>query len=736
MSKAGTRLRGRLLGRFSLSGDDGSLELRGEKVVALLAYLAAVGEPVERKELVGLLWREGNLGYLRQLLQRVRKLGGLDTNLVATDTHVGLECSTDADEFKAAVRAGDHEAALAHWPVGEGLVPEFLAGLTAPTPELADWLDDKRSSFSAMRERALLAHAGILENQQQLDEAVSAYRELLQIDQLNETAHRGIMRIELLRGDAAAGLAQYDVLIRALRREFNGSVEPVAETRQIAEKLEQQAGTELTGVLQGLPVADRARLMRMSVFEDGFTADAAETVAGADVDKLLAFADSALLSAEDEQRRYRLHPFIRQWGMEQLIDPAAVTDEHAKHYLKSAAALYELVTGQQIGKYLREVTADLDNFRAALTRLYETGAHDDGVELCIYLIPLWDITSRWTEGIDWGTRFLAGATTNYRKGRLHSGVAILCKSISRLDAAHAHFSAALHIFEETGNELGVATEYGNLAMIARARSQFEKAGGYYRHGISLLRAIDDPYALSVLLNNYGVLLTDLRQYDEALDVHRECVAIRRERQDSRGVIYSLQNIADNLHYLGRPGDALAIRQQCLDMTELPETDRGKVLLGMAWDHLKLGQTDKTISLAEPLLADAMAGEDRHAEGYALSYLAAAAFKTGQLPDATRYYKRAVAVLHELGAMAPLAACVAGLALVAGKTGNWDYFRLAHGTASLIWQEIGLAGEPELVAELSDYLSRADGQAPLPLNGLEDLDAALAWLEENEVGLPA
>ena len=69
MHNSGTGLRGQLLGSFELFKTGEPLRRPGDKLRALIAYLAWCREPVSRRELVELLWINGKLIHLRQRAQ-------------------------------------------------------------------------------------------------------------------------------------------------------------------------------------------------------------------------------------------------------------------------------------------------------------------------------------------------------------------------------------------------------------------------------------------------------------------------------------------------------------------------------------------------------------------------------------------------------------------------------------------------------------------------------------------
>lgn len=967
-----------------------------------MAFLAATHEPVARKELVPLLWPSGNLGYVRQLLQRVRRLPGIGSALQATDTHVQLRVNTDAERFLAAIDSEDYAAALDEWPKPNGASTRlgFLHAVEAPTPHYEDWLVTQRGQYDQLLEDALLALSSQHERQAQHELAIAVYQELIQIDALNEVAHRGIMRAHLAQGHAAAGLEQFGTLVRVLRAEFGGAVEPLPETEQVADALRQlhqehelespsgpasptagprplpdsvaasfvgrakelerlqalvgepdhalltivgqggsgktmlaarlgqllearfagnvcyaslEATNDAAGLLgaaasalglrhgeaetlldrckealaskptllvldnfehlvehasmvaalasacangstivvtsrvplgvhaehvfligglahvttpgsdaatasdavqlflhtarrvnprfqftpsdlpliadvcaavEGLPLAvilaaswvrfmsleairesvladplqlssdltdipqrhrrldgvvastlvhlpepEQQRLKHLSVFQGGFDAKAARMVAGASLHNLIRFMNSSLVSTRGDDR-FGMHPVISAWGRSQLADAAKLAeadDAMAAHFVATAEKLYDMVMGGELPAYLPKVTGDIDNYRASLRRLESAGAYDDGVRLCIFLVPWWQSTGNIHEGIGWAQRFLPRASPGYSAGRLHSSVGGLLRSVGYMQEAHEHFSRALQVFEAGGHRMAAAVEYGNLASVARNRSRYDEAAAHYAVGIGMLREMDEPYALSVLLNNYGLLLKDMGDMAAALEVYEECLAIRQARNDERGILDSLVNMADILLSQGRATEAMTIWRELDESQGLQGVDALNIKVNICRAHLHLKEYEEALELATEVAAAAEAADIPRITSFALSHMAYASLALGDPEAAASLYAEAASLHLKAEDLVEVARCVAWLALIAGRNQNWDYFHLARQTAEQIWDEVKVEPTEEWRSEVESLLAQAGPVRALTESAAEDWRSAVAEL---------
>ncbi|MCC7364756.1 MAG: tetratricopeptide repeat protein [Dehalococcoidia bacterium] len=121
---------------------------------------------------------------------------------------------------------------------------------------------------------------------------------------------------------------------------------------------------------QRLTAAERDVFLRLSVFDGGFTRDAAAQVAGATLPVLAALVEQCLVR-HDANGRYRLHELTRQYGREKLSllpgELDRVRDAHAGHFLQYAAARRAAVGGRDAGQAtaVADLEAELPNIRAA-----------------------------------------------------------------------------------------------------------------------------------------------------------------------------------------------------------------------------------------------------------------------------------------------------------------------------------------------------------------------------------
>ncbi|HAJ38415.1 MAG TPA: hypothetical protein DCL15_22330 [Chloroflexi bacterium] len=150
--------------------------------------------------------------------------------------------------------------------------------------------------------------------------------------------------------------------------------------------------------------ADERRALRgISVFRGGFTAAAAQSVAGASRVILTKLVHKSLLNWEEsvgEEGRYDLHELVRQFAVQQLdsAELATVEARHSHFYLAFVAAREERMARHASKQAAAEIQGEIDNVRQAwIWAVRQQALH----ELDASAFTLWQFyyfTGLWSEG--------------------------------------------------------------------------------------------------------------------------------------------------------------------------------------------------------------------------------------------------------------------------------------------------------------------------------------------------
>lgn len=237
--------------RIECKGVPAQLDTR--KAVALLAYLAATGEPASRESLVTLLWsrygRAGGHAALRRTLSTLRN--ALGRSLLTTEREtVGLAAHNELwidvsrmRELLALCQGHAHREqgvcreCLSLLTEAAKLVRgEFLAGFTLKDSlDFDDWqffiTEKLRIEEAQVLDRVVLGSAA----SRDYAAAIGYAHQRLGLDRMDEAAHAMLMRLYAWDGNPAAARRQFEELKSLLARELDS--EPQEATQRLAEDI-------------------------------------------------------------------------------------------------------------------------------------------------------------------------------------------------------------------------------------------------------------------------------------------------------------------------------------------------------------------------------------------------------------------------------------------------------------------------------------------------------------------
>jgi DNA-binding SARP family transcriptional activator len=235
-----------VLGESAITDESGSIRTRSSRAVVLVAFLAFhAGSPQPRQRIAALFWPDSTdaqaLTNLRRELHYLRQILPDDPSLVVTSRdlcwHDAATCRVDLrvfeTEWTAAARAaadGDDEGLLEH---GAAALAEYRGDLLPSGYD--DWLLEARAE---LKRRCvdlcdLLCAARIRTGD--LARAVDAVRRRLQLEPLEESGYRTLMRLQADLGDRAGAVSTYHHCASVLERELG--VVPDAATRTAFQRL-------------------------------------------------------------------------------------------------------------------------------------------------------------------------------------------------------------------------------------------------------------------------------------------------------------------------------------------------------------------------------------------------------------------------------------------------------------------------------------------------------------------
>jgi DNA-binding SARP family transcriptional activator len=230
-----------LLGPPRVERDGEPVRFDTRKAVALLAHLALAEAPRSRDSLCELLWPRHDpdqaRGALRRTLSTLRRAIGeewVETPGDAIALRSGAELELDVARFRE--RAAEGASAKRLSEAVELFSGDLLEGFALrDSPEFDHWQMGQADVLRRELSSALRRLAELHMERGEHERALGFAERWVEIEPLQEPAHRELIRLYALTGDRGAALHQYRQCVRALSQELG--VAPLEETTALFEQV-------------------------------------------------------------------------------------------------------------------------------------------------------------------------------------------------------------------------------------------------------------------------------------------------------------------------------------------------------------------------------------------------------------------------------------------------------------------------------------------------------------------
>jgi predicted ATPase len=267
--------------------------------------------------------------------------------------------------------------------------------------------------------------------------------------------------------------------------------------------------------------ADEQRLFRsLSVFAGGCTLEAAEQVAGADLDGLQSLVDKSLLRFDEG--RYAMLETIREYATEQL-DAAGKTAELRRAHAEFFLALGEstaMSAEHDYGFRYDVFPPERENLRAAIDWLASAGETELALQLAISLENFWVITDPF-EGIRTYERLLAQQglpdLLRARALRCYAGSSFLAGKYKQAQEANEE---SLALFRAADDDAGIAELLHRIGINALMLGEPERARQLLEQSVERFRELGSTRGEAEAIGALGYVLHAERDFEGALELFR------------------------------------------------------------------------------------------------------------------------------------------------------------------------------------------------------------------------
>jgi predicted ATPase/DNA-binding winged helix-turn-helix (wHTH) protein len=324
--------------------------------------------------------------------------------------------------------------------------------------------------------------------------------------------------------------------------------------------------------------AERKLFRRLAVFVGGCTLEAAEAVCNTNRDLgidlfegLSSLVDKNLVPRVDRteaEPRFAMLETIREYALERLTDSGeqpAARRAHAAYCLVLAEEGNPELSSADRARWLTQCDAEIDNFRSALDWLFQTLDLDWGLRLCVALFRFWDMREHLTEGrarLETVLR-LAGSDRTKERARVSLFLGALASAQGDYPAAERFLEQSLSLYEELGDESGIAASLNALAVSARDRGDYSSAQSNFERSLACWRMLSDRLAMARCLHNLANVVKVRGDYPRALWALREAADIFEELGDRAGAAWSINQQGDIARAQGDVAAARGLYQRAL-----------------------------------------------------------------------------------------------------------------------------------------------------------------------------
>jgi predicted ATPase len=262
---------------------------------------------------------------------------------------------------------------------------------------------------------------------------------------------------------------------------------------------------------------EQEAFMKLALFRGGFTRDAAEAVAGANLRSLMALLNKSLLRRDAMTGRYEMHSLLRQYAEAALKRNGlleTIAKAHRDYYLKMLMDLwqdYSLVSPESVEK----IAADDDNIHRAIYLAVEAGEMDALGDVVAALSQYYDLRGQHQEGARLLENLEAMLPKKAAKLKKYFELALIYLLMA-FDVSQARPKAAalLKAIRPDDPATYQAQLYGTIGTIERMEGKREEQLVYLYKMIAI--APPDSYDYALAQSSLALALAELGRFDEAL----------------------------------------------------------------------------------------------------------------------------------------------------------------------------------------------------------------------------
>jgi len=410
-----------------------------------------------------------------------------------------------------------------------------------------------------------------------------------------------------------------------------------------------------------LSPVERSALAQLSVFEGGFTLEAAEAVLDVDafddapwpVDLVESLVDKSLVRPGDDNR-FGFLVTVQEYAAQKLKADGGegASQRHLAHLAGfGTPQALDALDGHGGIPLQAALLPELDN----LVKACRHGTRSEEAELAVNaLSAAWRVlsmTGPLATGLTLadGVLALPNLTPDCRSRALQTAVHAL-RWMGRRDSATEYNQEALSLARELGDPDAEGIAVGNVGLLQASMGQHEEALQSCTAALALQRQTGNQVGEGKLLNVLGLQLRALGRLSEARAAHEESLRVTRESGDVRSEGGVLANLGIVHVFCGEMSEAVDLHHQALAIHRQVgnRLSEANVLGNLGNLYRQLGRLDEARDQLEAALHLNRQVGNRQSEGTKLGNLGSVAAEAGLLDESQTWLEAALVAHRETG----------------------------------------------------------------------------------------
>ena len=351
---------------------------------------------------------------------------------------------------------------------------------------------------------------------------------------------------------------------------------------------------------------ERQLFARLGVFRGGCTLEAAEEVAGAELDTLQSLVDKSLVRHTND--RFWMLETIREFALERL-EGANNRDETEQRHTEYFSALAEEAYPELRGDpkaWLDTLQSEHDNLRSTLDRLQRSDATEEALGLAGALYRFWYMTGHLAEGTARLETLLAiDDSPSAARARALTGAAVMASTVGHPGLASERAQEALALNRSLGDTWGATYCTFLLGMVATELSDWTTARERFEESLNGFRTEGDEHYVLLAMDGLAWAHGELGDSARRRAMHEEILAEARSRSNTGVAALQLNQLAKFAFDEGKPAEAFSMLQEAIELNRDLNRPEGiaENLSGVADFLAELGESEwaaRALALSERL----------------------------------------------------------------------------------------------------------------------------------------